>query len=197
MTADAVLLDIAHVAFRLPPTYTACFGTVPYPYTLPYFIQWVPYLTYEIFMFVLAMYKSVLLAREHPETPHLIYVLLRDSLVFYGGTLAMVLVNCLVYPKALFFALFFAFLRSFCVLFRVGAVFRRRGFDSRLGDFVCVWEGPRGSRNRLHPWAGNTLGARGLVGHREAGTNVRGNGKRNTARQGQTRWGRGGKARQK
>ncbi|KAI0075253.1 hypothetical protein K474DRAFT_1676483 [Panus rudis PR-1116 ss-1] len=91
-----MLMIVKTETFRLPPTYTACFGTVPYPYTLPYFIQWVPYLTYEIFMFVLAMYKSVLLAREHPETPHLIYVLLRDSLVFYGGTLAMVLVNCLV-----------------------------------------------------------------------------------------------------
>lgn len=83
-------------AFRLPPIYTGCYAVDPLPYLLPYWVEWVPYLVYESFIFGLAIYKSVLLAQDQPETPWLIYVLLRDSIVFFGGTFSIVLVNCLI-----------------------------------------------------------------------------------------------------
>ena len=80
----------------MPPVHTGCYAVDPLPYLLPYWVQWIPYLAYESFIFGLAIYKSVLLARDQPETPWLIYVLLRDSIVFFGGTFSIVLVNSLV-----------------------------------------------------------------------------------------------------
>ena len=83
-------------AFRLPPVHTGCYAVDPIPYLFPYWLSWVPYLAYESFIFALAIYKSFSLARDQPETPWLVYILLRDSIVFFGGIFSIVLVNCLV-----------------------------------------------------------------------------------------------------
>ncbi|CAL1698636.1 unnamed protein product [Somion occarium] len=59
-----LIMVIRAETFRLPPVYTGCFAADPYPYLLPYWVQWMPYLTYECFIFVLAIYNTGQLSHQ-------------------------------------------------------------------------------------------------------------------------------------
>lgn len=78
----------------LPPGYVGCFGVNSEPFKYAY---WIPTITFESILFLLAIYKSIEIARENTTTPNLMYILIRDSVIFYGGMFAVVMTNCLVW----------------------------------------------------------------------------------------------------
>ncbi|KAK7685915.1 hypothetical protein QCA50_010722 [Cerrena zonata] len=61
------------------------------------FTYWFPMITFESTLFILAIIKSVRQAMKDTTTPHLMFILLRDSIVYFGGMLAVVLANCIVW----------------------------------------------------------------------------------------------------
>ncbi|TFY60837.1 hypothetical protein EVJ58_g4897 [Rhodofomes roseus] len=70
---------------------------------------WVPVMIWEALLLVLSLYRSAQQAREEAGTPHLMVVLLRDSVLYFGGALASILANFIVW-KVQATALFFAFI---------------------------------------------------------------------------------------
>lgn len=78
----------------LPRQFTGCIPTNVKPYAWTY---WIPVLVFESILFLLALVKSIRRGRENAETPYLLIVLLRDSIIYYGGTLGIILTNFLVW----------------------------------------------------------------------------------------------------
>ncbi|KAH9923853.1 uncharacterized protein B0H18DRAFT_955698 [Fomitopsis serialis] len=68
---------------------------------------WVPVMVWESLLLALSLYRSAQQAREEAGTPRLMVVLLRDSVLYFGGALASILANFIVW-KAQVTALFFA-----------------------------------------------------------------------------------------
>ena len=62
--------------------------------------RWVPQLGFESIVFGLAIVKTVQVARNGPHTPKVLVVLLRDSVVYFGGILAILIANLAVYAAA-------------------------------------------------------------------------------------------------
>jgi len=76
----------------LPPGFTGCLGVSDLPYRYAY---WIPTILFETLLFALAMYKSISIGLEHSS--HLLFVLVRDSVMLYGGMLAVMSTNCLIW----------------------------------------------------------------------------------------------------
>lgn len=68
---------------------------------------WVPVMVWESLLLALSLYRSAQQAREEAGTPRLMAVLLRDSVLYFGGALASILANFIVW-RAQVMALFFA-----------------------------------------------------------------------------------------
>ena len=71
-----------------------CFAhnSVSYAWTV-----WFGILVFESAMVGLALYKCILNYRDPGNTPQLLKILLRDSILFYGGVALVALINCLVW----------------------------------------------------------------------------------------------------
>ena len=61
---------------------------------------WVPQLGFETVVFGLAIIKACQVARSGPHTPKVSVVILRDSVVYFGGILAILIANLIVYAAA-------------------------------------------------------------------------------------------------
>ena len=63
---------------------------------------WAPKLVFETVMFVLACVKAVQtnLLRRQVDPPRILVILLRDSVVHFGGMLAVILANFLLWTFA-------------------------------------------------------------------------------------------------
>lgn len=64
------------------------------PYAWAY---WVPTMVWEALLLVLSLYKSAQLAKEEEGTPRLMVVILRDSILYFGGALATILANFIIW----------------------------------------------------------------------------------------------------
>ena len=64
------------------------------PYAWAY---WVPTMIWETLLLVLSLYKSVQQTRREEGTPHLMVVILRDSILYFGGALATILANFIIW----------------------------------------------------------------------------------------------------
>ena len=53
----------------------------------------IPAVALESLLFLLAINKAFEVARQDMRTPRILIVLLRDSAVYFGGTLAILLIN--------------------------------------------------------------------------------------------------------
>ena len=60
-------------------------------------LVWFVVLVFESALVALALYKYFLDCRTSRETPTLLKILLRDSILFYGGVALVALINCLVW----------------------------------------------------------------------------------------------------
>lgn len=71
-----------------------CFAhnNVPYAWTI-----WFGIFVFESCLVGLASYKCIINYRDRMNAPQLLKVLLRDSILFYGGVSVVALVNCLVW----------------------------------------------------------------------------------------------------
>ncbi|KZT02781.1 uncharacterized protein LAESUDRAFT_660846 [Laetiporus sulphureus 93-53] len=58
---------------------------------------WVPVLVFESVLFALSVIKTVQQSREDTSTPYLMMVLIRDSMFYFGGALAAILANFIVW----------------------------------------------------------------------------------------------------
>ena len=52
---------------------------------------WIPQLVFEGAIFLLALFKVFQTAREEGQPPRVLAVILRDSLVYFGGTLVIII----------------------------------------------------------------------------------------------------------
>ena len=57
---------------------------------------YVPMLIFESILFLLAIAKACQTARQEWHTPKILVVLLRDSVVYFGGVLAIILTNLVI-----------------------------------------------------------------------------------------------------
>ena len=88
----------APAAFRFPPYITGCAAADTAKFKTRAY--WVPVVVFESTVFVLAFAKAVaavLQRRTSGDPPRLLIILLRDSIVYFGGLLAVVLANLLVW----------------------------------------------------------------------------------------------------
>ena len=56
--------------------------------------------SFEVVLFVLAVAKCVQLARSESNTPHILSVLLRDSVSWFGGVMIVILTNLVIWATA-------------------------------------------------------------------------------------------------
>ena len=61
---------------------------------------WIPILTFESTLFVLATIKAIEVARHEFRTPKILAVLLRDSVAYFGGIVAIILTNLVISAAA-------------------------------------------------------------------------------------------------
>ena len=61
---------------------------------------WIPMTIFETILFVLAIVKCFKLARDHSHAPKALIVLLRDSILYLGGVLALLLCNLVIWAAA-------------------------------------------------------------------------------------------------
>ena len=54
-------------------------------------------IVFESTLFILAVSRSIQFAFGGGTTPHLMFILIRDSVMYFGGILAVVLTNCIVW----------------------------------------------------------------------------------------------------
>lgn len=54
---------------------------------------------WESLLLALSLYKSAQQARAEEGTPHLMVVLLRDSILYFGGALATILANFIIWKS--------------------------------------------------------------------------------------------------
>lgn len=73
---------------------TGCVAWNIKPYAWAY---WVPTMIWESLLLALSLYKSARQAREEAGTPHLMVVILRDSILYFGGALATILANFIIW----------------------------------------------------------------------------------------------------
>ena len=81
---------------RFPPFSTACLTSQK----VPTWALWVQSLAFESAAFGLAMFKVFQTARETWRTPKVLIVLLRDSVVYFGGIFAILCTNMIVTTTA-------------------------------------------------------------------------------------------------
>ena len=91
------LLMSVFTAYRPPPPFSGCFPANPSPHLWAY---WVPFLCFESVIVALAIVKIYQEARNKWHTPKILFVLLRDSLAYFGGVFAIVLGNVLMWSVA-------------------------------------------------------------------------------------------------
>ena len=52
---------------------------------------------FESVLFLLAVAKSVQVARSESNTPRILAILLRDSVLYFGGVIAVILTNLIIW----------------------------------------------------------------------------------------------------
>ncbi|KAI0954183.1 hypothetical protein AcV7_007485 [Taiwanofungus camphoratus] len=93
--------------YPMPPQFSKLTGCVPIVTQRYAWAYWLPVLVFESIMLSLSVVKSVRQAQEDTRTPYVTVVLLRDSVVYYGGIIGPILINCIVWKSKV--SLFFAF----------------------------------------------------------------------------------------
>jgi hypothetical protein len=92
------LIPLAHVkVLPLPPVLPGCAPINHFPYAWAY---WIPMTVFESALFLLAAAKAVyyiLSSDAQTETPHLAFVLVRDSLFFFGSVVALIILNLVIW----------------------------------------------------------------------------------------------------
>lgn len=79
----------------LPPTFTGC---LPQHIVQWVWVYWLPMTAFESCLFLLAAAKAAhLLCFGEGSAPSLLIVLLRDSVMYFGGVLAVILTNLIVW----------------------------------------------------------------------------------------------------
>ena len=75
----------------------SCAVTIPSEHFWAY---WIPITALEFVLFSLAVFKAVEIARKELGTPRILEVLLRDSVMYFGGILAIIIANLVLYRLA-------------------------------------------------------------------------------------------------
>ncbi|KAJ3485598.1 hypothetical protein NLI96_g4854 [Meripilus lineatus] len=83
-------------SFTLPQGYTGCAPTNIQSWAWTF---WLPLLSFEVPVFILAIIKTVQVARDEYNSPHMMFILLRDSIMFFVIVLAVILVNCVIWAS--------------------------------------------------------------------------------------------------
>lgn len=73
---------------------TGCIPASIVPYAWAY---WIPVFFFESVLFVLSAYKCLQYAREDTKRTYLMRVLLRDSIMYFGGVLSAILLNFVIW----------------------------------------------------------------------------------------------------
>ena len=103
MTSKSIRLNARNtptdnfVGLVLPPYFTGCIPTWASSYN---WVYWVPMVTFESLLFILAITKSVHLARTEANTPRILAILLRDSVCWFGGVMVVILANLIIWASA-------------------------------------------------------------------------------------------------
>lgn len=75
-------------------------GCIPELTDMLVWVYWFPTSVFQCVLLVLAIAKIVKAARQEWQTPKLLIILVRDSLVYFGGALAIILVNACMWSTA-------------------------------------------------------------------------------------------------
>ena len=81
------------VVIRPPAFLTGCPLATPNKHIWAY---WVPMLAFESTLFMLAVVKAFEVARQEVNTSKILAVLLRDSVIYFGGIVAIILTNLVI-----------------------------------------------------------------------------------------------------
>ena len=84
------------LAFTLPKGYPGCAPTNIQTWAWTF---WLPVLFFEVPLFLLAVVKSIQVAREEQTSSRIMFILLRDSIMFFGIVLAVILTNCIIWAS--------------------------------------------------------------------------------------------------
>lgn len=82
------------ISVPLPPPYSGCFGVSGREDS---WIYWLPTIAFETCLVILAIIQCIQYVRDESGATRLMAVLLRDSIMFFGGMLAAALINCIIW----------------------------------------------------------------------------------------------------
>ena len=88
--------DVNSIGAELPSSFPGCIPEFEDTYTWAY---WVPMAAFESVLFVLAIAKSIHIARSESNTPKVLTVLLRDSVLYFGGVMFVILTNLIIWAS--------------------------------------------------------------------------------------------------
>ena len=86
-----------YTAMALPPSFTGCVPNNPSDHTWAY---WIPMLVFETTLCVLAIVKSVQIARAQLYTSKVLSTMLRDTVAYFGGILVIIIANFVIWFAA-------------------------------------------------------------------------------------------------
>ena len=87
-------LTVRRKAWKLPPMFTGC---VAESFRAHFWAYWVPLSVFQGAIVVLAIIKIWETGKQDWYTPRLLKILLRDSLAYFGGAVAIIIVNMLIW----------------------------------------------------------------------------------------------------
>ena len=85
------------LVFTLPAIFTGCIPHNPAAYLWAY---WIPMAVLEITLCILAVGKTIVMCRNSPRRPPILSVLLRDSVLYFGGVLTIIIANLVIWASA-------------------------------------------------------------------------------------------------
>ena len=91
------LLTFLPTALDLPLQFPGCIPNEPIKHLWAY---WIPRVVFEMMLVILVFLKVLDAARDSTYAPRVLIVLLRDSVVYFGGMLAVVLINLAIWASA-------------------------------------------------------------------------------------------------
>ncbi|KAI0791524.1 hypothetical protein BC629DRAFT_1593127 [Irpex lacteus] len=95
-----VFISDRFTVLHLPPTLPGCAPTNIVPYAWSY---WIPMTVFESALFILSAAKAIqylINAEFRTQTPNLAYILVRDSMIYFGSVLALILINLIIWKAS-------------------------------------------------------------------------------------------------
>jgi len=99
LVTEVVIAGVASAQLQsipLPDGFSGCAPTNIPPYAWSF---WLPMMLFEFSLVLLVVVKWIRLSRSGVSAQNMMLILLRDSVIFFGAALAVILTNCIIWAK--------------------------------------------------------------------------------------------------